>query len=672
MKRRLKPILALMAALLCVLSVPTCAHAADSLLQNGELAGEEVPTGWEIRSYLKEDYSVSAQNGEVTLTSYEANDLRLYQTLTVKENTPYVFSAEIAASNVMGGRGATLSIDNYSVDGCYLYSRNIHGSVDWTPVELVFRTGEGQTKIIAALRLGGYSELSAGTARFRNVRLEPAGEGAAAQPLSGGASSAESDREEQLSEARRIQLRSYLHLFLVLAVVDAVALLFGVYRNRDRLGAIECTADMRKKLFLLAALAGLVLRSLLSAAWGGHDTDMSCWIGWGNYIAQNGPATFYTAPGHDWYDYPPGYMLVLGLISRTLSFLQVPAGSKSIVFAYMLPAALADIGTALLLMRLARKNGFSNSWQLLLGCLAVFNPAIVTLSGAWGQIDSILTLLLLLSFIELTEGRRILAGALYGLAIMTKWQALIYGPVLGCAYILHIRSRADLRKTAAAVGAALGVIFVVSLPFRGDQSFFWIAEKFFHSAGGYHYASVEAYNFLALLGGNWTSVSKTILPGISYGLFGTAAILLAVTISLLMQWKAAKPALSGRKNAPDDRWILFLSASFCMYMIFTFGQYMHERYVFPVILLLMAVFVLTREPRWLLCSLALSVIVFLNEITAMYVISQLAFSVVRGGQEHSTVVKVCSFAETVSFGFFAFQCATGLRRASRKEENDDA
>ena len=673
MKRHQKPILSLLAALLWLLILPLHARAADSLLRNGELAGEGVPEGWTVRSYQKEEYAVSTENGETTLTSFEANDLRVCQTLEVKENTAYVFSAEVAASNVMGGRGATLSIDNYGVDGCYIYSRNILGSVDWTPIELIFRTGEGQTTIVAALRLGGYSEMSAGTVRFRNIRLEPAGEGVAARPLSGGGSSHNADtRDNELSEARQIQLRSYLHLFMVLAVVDAVVLIFGFYRNRERIGAAEIGADKRKKLFLLAAMAGLVLRSLLSAAWGGHDTDMSCWIGWGNYIAQNGPGTFYTAPGHDWYDYPPGYMLVLGLISRTLSVLRVPAGSKSMVFAYMLPAALADIGTAALLMRCARRKGFSDSWQLLLGGLALFNPAIVMLSGAWGQIDSILTLLLLLSFTELTEGRRVSAGALYGLAIMTKWQALIYGPVLACAYILHMRTRRDIGKTVAAVAAALGVIFAVSLPFRGDQGFFWIVEKFFHSAGGYHYASVEAYNFLALCGGNWASVSKSLLPGISYGTFGTAAILLAVTLSLFLQWQAVKPTLSLRRGAPDDGWMLYLSASFCMYMIFTFGQYMHERYVFPVILLLMMVFVMTKEPRWLLCSLLLSVVVFLNEATAMYVISKLASATVRGGREHNTVVTVCSFAETASFAYFAYLCATVGRRLSRKEENGHA
>ena len=671
MSRSKTKILSLAAALWCLFSLVPTAQAADQLLTNGSLAGEGVPTGWEVRSYLKENYTVQTQNGETALTSHQANDLRVYQTLEVEENTAYVFSAEIAASDVTGGRGATLSIDNYSVDGCYIYSRNILGSVDWTPVELIFRTGEGQKTITPALRLGGYSEMSAGTVRFRRVRLEKAEAGAPAQPLSGGTSQSDT-RENDLSEARKIQLRSFLHLFIVLAVVDGVVLLFGVYRNRERIGARELSADRRKKLFWLLVLAALALRSLLASAWGGHDTDMSCWIGWGNYIAQNGPATFYTAPGHDWYDYPPGYMLALGLISRVLSALHVSAGSGAVTFAYMLPAALADVATAWLLMRLARKNGFSESWQLLLGTLALLNPAVVMLSGVWGQIDSILTLLLLMSFVELIEGRRVTAGALYGLAIMTKWQALIYGPVLACWYILHMRSRRDVVRTAAAVAAALGVIFVVSLPFRGDQGFFWIVEKFFHSAGGYRYASVEAYNFLALCGGNWAAVGKRFLPGISYGGFGTAAILAAVTLSLIMQWQAVKPSLLGDRHADDDRWMLFLSAAFGMYMIFTFGQYMHERYVFPVMALLTAAFIYTRESRWLFCSLLLSVTVFLNEATAMYVISNLASAVVRGGREHNTVVAVCSLAETVSFGYFAYLCFAWLAGSRRKGGEEHA
>ena len=48
----------------------------------------------------------------------------------------------------------------------------------------------------------------------------------------------------------------------------------------------------------------------------------------------------------------------------------------------MLPAYAADVGIAVLLMRFARKRGFSESAGLFLGTLAVFNPAAVILSGA--------------------------------------------------------------------------------------------------------------------------------------------------------------------------------------------------------------------------------------------------------------------------------------------------
>ena len=111
---------------------------------------------------------------------------------------------------------------------------------------------------------------------------------------------------------------------------------------------------------------------------------------------------------------------------------------------------------------------------------------------------------------------------------MTKWQALIYGPVLAAEYLLSIRKKEDALRTAGGVAAALLVILAVSLPFRGNQSFFWVVERFLNSAGGYDYASVEAYNFLALCGGNWKSAELALIPGISYKAFGTAAIVLAV------------------------------------------------------------------------------------------------------------------------------------------------
>ena len=642
----------LLVILLSVLSFP--AYAADELLVNPSLEGEGVPEGWTVLSYLSEGFSVSSQDGEVILTCLEANDLRLLQTVEVEENTVYTLRAQAAAANVLGGKGVSLSIDNYSVDGCYIYSHNIIGSSDWTDMELVFRTGEGQTLIRAALRLGGYSELSTGTVRFRNVSLTKSSDSSGALSLARNETVQDhlsSDDPGQISEMRRYQLKSYLHLFLVAAIFSACIMVFGVYRNRERIGSVQMTDTDRRRFFILAVMAGFVLRSLLASAWGGHDSDMSCWMGWGNYIARNGTAEFYTAPGHEWYDYPPGYMLVLGLIARIVSVLRIPESSGAAVFAYMLPAYFADIAGACLVMRWAGKKGFSNGWQLMLGCLCIFNPAAVVLSGAWGQIDSILTLLLLLSFTELTLGRRISAGAIFGLAVMVKWQALIYGPVLAAAYIFHLRSKKDVRDTFLGVLAAFCVILAVSLPFKGSQGILWFVSRFFSAAGGYDYASVEAYNFLALCGGNWKSASASLIPGISFKTVGTVFILLTLSVCLYLQYRESV-GMPGKKLRRDDSHILFLSAALCMYGIFTFGHYMHERYVFPVMLLLVFIFLFTKEPRFLLCSMLLSSVLFLNEMTAMFVISRLASSVVRGVREHNAVVAACSAMETLSFFYF--------------------
>ena len=652
--RKAKTILSLLFFLIILISVSAPALATAPSLNNGELRGEGTPEGWSVLSYLKDSGSVSAQEGVVTIIAQDYNDIRLTQLVDVEANTVYVLSGEISTFQISGGRGACLSIDNFSVDGAYIYSDGFTGSGDWKSVSLAFRTGEDQRMVNVALRLGGYSELSRGTARFRSIRLEEgSGEVAHIQSLAAGYAASHAENSGGMTEARKIHLKSYLHLFVVSSVVIGVFLLFGVYRNRGSLTAHTLTKTNSVRYFLLALLLATALRSVLSSLWGGHDTDMSCWMGWGNYIAHNGTSDFYTAPGHEWYDYPPGYMLVLGLIARFVQALKIPSGSGSAVFAYMLPAWIADICTAVVLMREARRKDFSEAWCLLLGLIVVFQPAGVVLSGAWGQIDSILTLFLVLSFLELVRGRRVSAGALYGLAVMIKWQALIYGPVLAAAYLLHLRSKRDLRDTGLGVLAAFAVMICLSLPFKGDQGLFWFVGRFLNAAGGYDYASVEAYNFLALMGGNWVPAGNKMILGISYKAFGTAAILIALILSVCIQFRDTRRTPRGGGSAVPAG-TLFVSAGTCMYIIFTFGHYMHERYVFPVILLLLFAFVFTGESRYLFCSLLLSAVLFLNEATAMYVISGLASAVVRSTREHTAVVSACSLAETISFLYFAW------------------
>ena len=199
--------------------------------------------------------------------------------------------------------------------------------------------------------------------------------------------------------------------------------------------------------------------------------------------------------------------------------------------------------------------------------------------------------------------------------------------------------------------SALAVMVLISLPFKGNQDLFWFVGRFLNAAGGYDYASVEAYNFQALIGGNWAPAGRSILGPITYKTMGSASIVLFVAAAL---WYQYRDATKNRRHtgAGGSAGVLFLAAALCMYGIFTFGHYMHERYVFPVVFLLLFAFVETREDRLLFCSLLLSVVLFLNEVTAMYVISNLAASVVRSTREHRAVVTACSLAETLSFLLF--------------------
>ena len=410
MKRR-KPILSLIFLLILCVVLQSAAFADGSLLSNADFSLPELPDGWDTVAYEAENYSVYTQNGALVIASAAENDVRVCQMVQVEPNTVYRLSAEISAEGVHGGRGVCLSVDNYTLDGSYAVSAGRTGSFDWTRETLIVRTGAKQSYINFALRLGSYSETSAGTARFRAAELVQTNdpeEIVSAVSLDEPAQPAVKTVNES-DEARAIRLRSYLHLFIVCAIVLACVLLWGFYRNRERFYSLSADPKTVKRCFILLILTGAALRLVLTLLFGGHDYDITCWQAWGRDIVQNGTAQFYTAPGHEWYDYPPGYMLVLAAVTWLLDLFRIPSGSAAAVFAYMLPAYAADVGIAILLIRFARKRGFSESACLYLGGLAVFNPAAVILSGAWGQIDSILTLLLLLSFSELFEGRRISA-----------------------------------------------------------------------------------------------------------------------------------------------------------------------------------------------------------------------------------------------------------------------
>ena len=635
-----------------------------------------LPDGWYVNSYEDQYQVYGDESGVVTLQSDIADDLRLCKKVTVQEGSLYVLTGYIATEGVANGRGASLSIDNYSLDKSCVYTQGLQGDNDFTETKLYFETKPGQTEIILALRLGGYSEASSGTVRFKDVSLRSgtADEGRYQLLEAWGGSSNDDDDDAFRDEEH---YKSFFAVIVWAAVLSGVLLIFGIYRNRKLLTGRTLPEKGYWGGFAFIVVVGLLLRLILCALYRGHDSDMGCFIGWGQDIARNGTQQFYWAAGHDWYDYPPGYMLFLGGYSAVLNLFRVDTGTVLGIFLYMLPAIAADLFLSLLLMSFARKQRINNAGALILGGLVFLNPALLFLTGAWGQIDSILTLWLVVSFLLLLDPKpgtvdrnRVLSGAVFGLAVMTKWQALMFGPVYAMAHLFLVRwgekeAGKDLRDTVLSALAAFAVILLISLPFKGDQGLFWFVDRFMTASAHYDYATVEAYNYFAFCGANWKRAGEYILPNVlTFKQFGTVAILLAILCGFLTILRRRQAQKRLDSTLSEDKGFLFLAASLIMALIFTFGHYMHERYVVPILVMLLFAYAFYKDRRLLLIALLFTLTTFLNEMMAQYVVSNAAMSIVRGGREHNTVLRFWSGAEVLvclSFGFVVVDMLHDLR-----------
>ncbi len=625
-----------------------------------------LPEGWYVSSYENEYQAYGDESGVITLHSDVADDLRLCRKVTVQEGAHYVLTGYIATEGVAEGRGASLSIDNYSLDRSCVYTEGLQGDNEFTETKLFFETKLGQTEVVLALRLGGYSEASSGTARFKDISLRSGTADEGRYQLLEAWSGSDGDDDDDAFRDEE-HYKSFFAIIVWAAVLSGILLLFGIYRNRRVLTGKTLPDKAFWLGFAFIVVVGLLLRIILCAMYRGHDSDMGCFIGWGQDIARNGTRQFYWAYGHDWYDYPPGYMLFLGGYSAVLNLFSVDTGAVLGIFLYMIPAVAADLALALLLMRFARQQRINNSGALILGGLVFLNPALLFLTGAWGQIDSILTLWLVVSFLLLVNRRpgafdrnRILSGAVFGLAVMTKWQALMFGPVYAFAHLFLIRwgqkeAWSDLRDTVLSALSAFAVILLISLPFKGEAGLLWFVERFLTASSHYDYATVEAYNYFAFCGANWKPAGEYILPKLlTFKQFGTIAIVLAVLWGFMTVLRRYQAQQRLEKPMQEDRGFLFLAASVTMAFIFTFGHYMHERYVVPILVMLLFAYAFYKDKRLLLVMMLFTVTTFLNEMMAQYVVSNGAMAVIRGGREHNTVLRFWAGAEVLVCLYFGY------------------
>lgn len=522
---------------------------------------ESMPSGWYIDAWYTGDGDFFVELDEADgntclhMTNPVQNDVRLCQDIDVEPDSYYRISCDIKAHGVSDGGGA-----NVSVAGTMAASEPITGDADWQRAELVGKTGQDQYTMTVCMRLGGYSSLSSGEAWFKDFSVTkldgaPAGEVQDFYYYN----NANANNESGSHNVNELHGGAMLLTVLLSGVIGAICYRKGILKKPepDGEGINVC---------MLLVLAFL-MRCLLSLVFYGHSTDINCFMAWSYHLAGDGLANFYNSGMFA--DYPPGYMYILWLTGSIARVLGLEYGGAGYVLITKMPGILADIFAAYMAYRIARER-LTESQSALLCCIVAFNPAMAFISGAWGQVDMIPAIMLLGVIYLFDSGKLELAGLLYGAAIITKPQSLMIGPLLAVAYFAKVYDKGwrYAIRTLAAVALAVIAIFALAWPFKGAQHPLWFMDKLLGTATSYPYASVEAFNMPALLGGNWADVNAPLL-GLTYGKWGSIMIALSCIAAaagyIRSRDKNTASLCLGRCCSP----VYSPSASICMRDIFS-------------------------------------------------------------------------------------------------------
>ena len=640
----------------------------ENLLYNGgfELMDSDgLPEGWYTDEYRigtgATEFSVpidedSGRGRVVEIWNKESNDARYYQPVPVEPNTIYCLSGYIWAEDISGGHGA-----NFSIEDVYTFSEQIYDTDGaWEYVEFYGLTGPRQDLLNVFVRVGGYGGESQGRARFDDIRLtEIQGEPDTGYVANWYSPDEYDDYEDYDDyyfdgtdngiEYATTEPDENSRLFLILTGAGwfGVMLLFAAcFKGRKKRQVLS--AGKEQYYFIPILVLAFVVRMFISYNVEGYHVDVSCFTSWGNIMNDFGPREFYQQAS--FCDYPPLYTYILSLNSI------IARGSAASVpwtrVIYRFVPSLCDILSCYFLYRYAREK-MPDQIHRLCAILILFalNPAVILNSAAWGQIDSVLCLLLMMVALYAVKGKWQVALPVYAVSVLVKPQALMLG-ILGLLYIVitWIRQKESRKPIVIGVLAAAASMAAIIMPFSVLQTekIGWLIEKYKETLNSYAYATVNSANLYYLLGGNWVKIDmpcniagpiilaaacvayavwwyiknrnrpygwiESILAcdfaflfiilavmKMSWGTVGTVAMVFAFVITI---------SFAVRKG--DVHFLPYLGALLFI-LLYVFGVKMHERYIFPALFLLTAAWVIQKDRRILYIMALFSMTLFINE-----------------------------------------------------------
>src|SRR5579862_8790244 len=418
-------------------------------------------------------------------------------------------------------------------------------------------------------------------------------------------------------------------------IAAAILIALVIYAFVDYLRPLVDDSDsgVIPALLVLAALA--ILKLLVMPYFPGFGPDVGDYQAWASQIATFGPA--HTYQQGFFLDYPPGYLYglwVVGILAHAI-------GATGDFYRVIIqsPAIVADLALSILMYAFMRR-GSRPEMAFIAMLMVALNPPLLFDTVVWGQSDSVMTFVTLLSIVAILGEQYEIAWGLAAIAVLVKPQGLMMLPVLGFWTMLETDFATWIRS-----GIALVAVAIIGIaPFQIGHEWNWILKLYSSTAAYYHETSVNAFNLMALIGGLRNSDAGTI-AGISYFWLGMS---LLVPMYGFVGWILWKGRTSER---------LLFAAFFAIFGFFMVAPRMHERYLYPAIAL--AVPLALEAPEMLAVFAILSLTCLINLAYILHTLNTVVFLDSRDGLAMAT-----SALNVVALGLAVYFGATRLQDGS--------
>ncbi len=354
----------------------------------------------------------------------------------------------------------------------------------------------------------------------------------------------------------------------------------------------------------------------------GYENDFGLFRAWTSFGDTHKLSEFYTVPDEIYVDYPPVFLYVLYGMGKLASLFGIPSDSTAYMYFMRFPAIACDAATSLLIFFFARKR-IGEKHAVVFALLSAINPANIINSTVWGQVDSFSTLTIAGLLLCLFDRRYVGASVLMAVTFLTKPQNIIYAPVFGLTFLFDwaesrritrgespddasedrervlARVRHFPRTVLWSVLAFLAALLLIPLPITGGNLWL-VVERYLDALGLYPYTTLNACNLYGAVGMNAVSDMDffLFLPVKVWG-FVFIALMICALIWLFARSRSRTKILYG--------------GTFTVATIYMLAHNMHERYLYPVLLLTMLVAIVWKQKKLLWLYAGFSLVHFWNE-----------------------------------------------------------